>query len=113
VSTRGDLRGICAAPGCRNHLPPPTGRGRPRLYCSTTCRRAGSSRQGALVVEIDHTSHDAPSRPLGRVWLVKLRRGANEVVVASDLGRPSADHLAGQLSRLIEPPRRAEGAAMD
>ena len=29
------------------------------------------------------------------MWLVRMRRGKDEVIVATELGRPSADHLAG------------------
>ena len=49
----------------------------------------------------------------GRVWLVRIRRGQREVVVASELGRPSAERLAGQIAELIGPLRRAKGAAME
>jgi hypothetical protein len=52
-------------------------------------------------------------RPVGRVWLVRLRRGARSVVVASELGRPSADHLARQIAGLLPSRRGAEGGAME
>jgi hypothetical protein len=65
-----------------------------------------------LSVEVDHEGDQAAGRPTGRVWLVRMRRGRNEVVVASELGRPSADHLAGQISQLIDRRRRAQGGAM-
>jgi DNA replication protein DnaC len=42
-----------------------------------------------------------PAAAVGRVWLVKMRRGGNEVVVARDLGRPSADYLAGRITELL------------
>ncbi len=48
-----------------------------------------------------------------RVWLVRLRRGAREVTVASELGRPTADHLANQIAQLIDGRQRASGAAME
>jgi hypothetical protein len=102
---------VCAAPGCTEPLPAPAGRGRPRLYCSPQCR-AGSS-AGALSVEVDHDLDEDDGRPAGRVWLVRMRRGRREVVVASELGRPSADHLAGQIADLISPLRRAEGGGME
>ena len=44
---------------------------------------------------------------------MRMRRGRREVVVASELGRPSADHLAGQIADLIGPLRRAGGGAME
>jgi hypothetical protein len=102
---------VCAAPGCTEPLPAPAGRGRPRLYCSPQCRTV--SRAGALTVEVDHDLDEDGGRPAGRVWLVRIRRGRREVVVASELGRPSADHLAGQIADLISPLHRAEGGAME
>lgn len=101
----------CSAPDCRTPLPDYTGRGRPRLYCSARCRAAG--RRSDLRVEVDHTGDDTAGRPIGRVWLVRLRRGAAEVTVARELGRPTADHLAGQIAQLIDGSQRAPGAAME
>ena len=63
----------------------------------------------ALSIEVDHELDEDGSRPAGRVWLVRMRRSRREVVVASDLGRPSAGHLAD----LIGPLRRAQGGAME
>ncbi len=104
---------ICASPGCGAELPPPAGRGRPRLYCSSTCRQRAISRAaGPLVVEIDHDPVEG-ARPSGRVWFVRLRRGARQVVIASELGRPSAEHLARQLDALVRPVSRAGGGAIE
>jgi hypothetical protein len=58
-----------------------------------------------LVVEVDHEPVDDGVRPAGRIWLVRLRRGPRQVVIATGIGRPSADHLAGQLIELIGSPR--------
>jgi len=102
---------VCTAPGCTEPLPPPAGRGRPRLYCSPHCRAV--SRAGTLSVEVDHDLDEDGGRPAGRVWLVRMRRGRREVVIASELGRPSADHLAGQIADLIGPVRRAGGSGME
>jgi hypothetical protein len=104
---------VCATQGCSELLPAPTGRGRPRLYCSPKCRSTGVARSGALSIEVDHDGDDSNGRPTGRVWLVRMRRGSNDVVVASELGRPSADHLAGQISQLIGGRRRAQRGAME
>jgi hypothetical protein len=104
---------VCTAPGCTEPLPAPAGRGRPRLYCSPQCRVGSTSRAGVLSVEVDHDLDEDGGRPAGRVWLVRMRRGRREVVVASELGRPSADHLAGQIADLISPLRRAEGGGME
>lgn len=103
----------CAAPGCSEPLPPPNERGgRPYLYCSPSCRPSGSPRSSRLMVQVDHELHDDVGRPTGRVWLVKISRGRSEVIVARELGRPTADHLATQISDVISPGRRAEGGAM-
>jgi hypothetical protein len=104
---------ICASPGCGAILPPPAPRGRPRLYCSPTCRQRAISRLGGtLVVEIDHDPVES-GRPSGRVWFVRLRRGARQVIVASELGRPSAEHLARQLGALIKPASPPGGGAIE
>jgi len=103
-ASRGKGAPLCARPGCDKILPAPVGRGRPRLYCSPKCRSANTARRGValLRVEVDYDGEEAGTRPTGRVWLVRMRRGSDEVVVANELGRPSADHLAAQISRLIE-----------
>lgn len=82
------------------------------VYCSPRCRaRAGG---GRLTVEIDHEPvHESVVRPVGGVWLVLLCRGRQQVVVATELGRPSADHLGSQITAVISPHRRSEGAAME
>lgn len=103
---------ICAAPGCEEPLPEQTGRGRRRRFCSPQCRTASATRTAPLAVEVDHENLDENARPLGRVWLVKMRRGPKEVVVAQGLGRPSADYLARQIADLIERPRKPEGGGM-
>ncbi len=69
-------------------------------------------RGGRLTVEVDHDPVEDGARPAGRVWLVRLRRGSRQVVVATELGRPSADHLAEQIADVVSP-KRARGAAMD
>ena len=51
-------------------------------------------------------------RPAQRVWTVRLRRGPRVVVIATDLGWPSAHALARQLNDLIHP-RQNPGAAID
>lgn len=103
----------CAASGCDQ---PVTrgGRGRPRIYCSPACR-PGQPRPGAgpLVVEVDHEPTPDHTRPTGRIWLVRLRRSGHTVVIATELGRPSADHLANQIDALLKPHPPAQRAAMD
>jgi hypothetical protein len=102
---------VCATPGCGATLPPQTGRGRRRIYCSSQCRTRALADGGRLTVEVDHEPVEDGARPVGRVWLVRLRRGKRQVVVAAELGRPSADHLAHQIADVVSP-GRAGGAAM-
>jgi hypothetical protein len=45
--------------------------------------------------------------------MVRLRRGDRSVIVAIGLGRPSADHLAGQISDLLGGRQPARGGAID
>jgi hypothetical protein len=104
---------LCAAPGCDEPLPEQTGRGGRRRFCSPRCRTASAVRTAPLVVEVDHETLEENTRPIGRVWLVKMRRGPKEVIVAEGLGRPSADYLAGQIADLIERPRRPKGGGMN
>ena len=66
---------------------------------------------GRLVAEVDHEPVEDRARPAGQIWFVRLRRGRRQVVVASELGRPSADHLAKQIGEVIRPRRRAKGGA--
>ena len=98
----------CAAPECTATVVRSGGRGRPALYCSPACRAAASRRHRRhrhqpLAVEVDHGSTSARGRPSGRVWLVRLRRGEQAVVLATGLGRPSADYLAHQIDQLLHP----------
>ena len=103
----------CAAPGC-DEVIMRTARGRPKLYCSAECRPANRGHAGVrVIVEVDHTPTPDNERPTGRVWLVRMRRGTRSVIVAAELGRPSADHLVGQLNELLATRRRAKGAAME
>ena len=103
----------CAAPGCDNPVPR-GGRGRPAIYCSAQCRPAGRGRSGVhVVVEVDHEPTPDDERPAGRIWIVRLRRGDQCVVIAAELGRPSAEHLAGQLNALLATRRRAKEDAIE
>jgi hypothetical protein len=105
---------ICAAPGCTNTVPAQTGRGRPFVYCSPQCRPTPvKGHREPLVAEIDHEPTSADKRPLGRVWSVQLRRGSRRVVLASELGRPSAENLAADINGLLGDVPVAQGAAID
>lgn len=96
---------ICAAPGCTNPVIA-NPRGRPATYCSPNCRSSNKRtsrprRPQRLTVEVDHAPTQSNQRPAGRIWMVRLRRGQRCVVVADGLGRPSAEHLANQITELI------------
>ncbi len=99
----------CAAPGCDRPVPR-TGRGRPAIYCSAACRP--SYHRPGILVEVDHPDATTDGRPTERVWVVRLRRGQRIVVIANDLGWPSAHALARQLNDLIHP-RQHPGGAID
>lgn len=99
----------CGTPIIRNPV------GRPRLYCSTACRteayRAANPDQHApLLVEVAHGSTSSRGRPAGQVWLVRIRRGTRQTIIAVGLGRPSAETLAAQLRDVINPPPLATPA---
>jgi hypothetical protein len=102
---------ICAAPGCENVVLRQNRRGRPPRYCSPACRPAAKAPLRRLLVEVDHAPTTDQSRPLGRIWLVRLRRGQRSVVIASELGRPSADHLANQIRELLS--TKTRGGAIE
>jgi hypothetical protein len=102
----------CAAAGCDNPCPQPR-RGRPPIYCSPACRPSCRGRPSSLVVELDHPTASSDGRPPERVWAVSLRRGQRVVLIADNLGWPSANALAQQLADLITSRPRQKGAAID
>lgn len=88
---------LCAAKGCDNPVPRRPGQvGRPRIYCSPTCRV--SRARPSLAVELDQSSDEDE---LARDWVVRLRRGRQVVVVGRGLGRFSATALATDLSSVL------------
>lgn len=104
----------CARPGCTNPVVR-NPRGRPRLYCTPACRTQGyrdthPDARERLHVEVDHGSTSSRGRPAGQVWLIRLRRGQQQLIIATGLGRPSADHLASQIDNIINPPPLASPA---
>lgn len=101
----------CAAPGCANLVPRRRGPGRPAIYCSTVCRP--KHRRPGIVVEVDHPDVSPDGRPVERVWSVRLRRGQDVVVIADDLGWPSANALAGDLDDLLRPRSQQKGGAIE
>ncbi len=101
----------CATPGCANPVPRRPGPGRPTIYCSPACRP--NRRRPQVHVEIDHPDTSPDGRPVQRVWTVRLRRGEHIVVIANDLGWPSANALAGQLDDLLHPNPQQTGGTID
>jgi hypothetical protein len=95
---------ICAADGCANPLPAP-GPGRPARFCSEACRarvyRLRQRRRGTIVAEVDMGSTSSKGRTQGRVWLVRLRRDNERVIVAVGLSRNRAEALAERLTTLL------------
>lgn len=96
---------ICAALGCPNPVPQPV-TGRPGRYCGGACRsRAHRQRQRdahvPVVVEVDHGSTSSKGRRPGRVWIVRLRREGNEVILAIGLSRHAADRLAERITDVL------------
>ncbi len=104
----------CARPDCPNPVAHPGHRGRPPIYCSPACRARAQRRPptGPILVEVDHGSLTAEGRPAGRVWLVRIRSGPKAVIVASGLGRTTADHLADQIIAVLRPQSTTQGAAI-
>jgi hypothetical protein len=94
----------CAAPGCTNPLPGP-GLGRPARFCSQACRarayRVRHRQGGTLVAEVDLGSTSSKGRTQGRVWLVRLRRGDDRVIVAVGLSRNRAEALVERITTVL------------
>jgi hypothetical protein len=102
------VRRTCAAEGCENEVPPRNGRfGRNPIYCSPSCRKVPPANL-PVAVEIAHEPTD-DARPAGRIFSVKLSRGDKTVTVAEGLGRPSAEHLAGEIISILAPSRPRGG----
>lgn len=94
----------CAAEGCANPLPGP-GPGRPARFCSEACRarayRQRRRQRGTVVAEVDLGSTSSKGRTQGRVWLVRLRRGDDRVIVAVGLSRNRAEALVERITTVL------------
>ena len=94
----------CAAEGCANPLPGP-GPGRPARFCSDACKarayRVRHRQRGTLVAEVDLGSTSSKGRTQGRVWLVRLRRGDDRVIVAVGLSRNRAEALVERITTVL------------
>jgi len=53
------------------------------------------------MVEVDHGSTSSKGRPAARAWLVRIRRGDDEVTVAIGLTNANAERLAERIWRLV------------
>ncbi len=102
---------VCAAHGCVNPVPRNAGPGRPAVYCSPACRP--NHPQPKILVEVDHPETSPDGRPVERVWTVRLRRGQDVVVIANDLGWPSAHALVGALGDILRPRSRQTGGTIE
>lgn len=101
----------CAAPGCANLVGRRAGPGRPAVYCSPVCRP--NRRRPGILVEVDHPATSPDGRPVERVWTVRLRRGKDVVVIADDLGWPSANAPVGALDGLLHPSSQQKGNTIE
>jgi hypothetical protein len=81
------------------------------VYCSPECRPKHP--RSRIAVEVDHPESSPDGRPVERVWTVRLRRGQDVVVIADDLGWPSANALAGALDDLLRPSSQPKGGAIE
>lgn len=95
----------CAGPGCGEPLSRPA-TGRPARYCCDACRsRAHRLRQRGsdvpVVAEVDFGSATSRGRLAEQAWMVRLRRGERDVIVAIGLRRHAADRLAEQITDLL------------
>jgi hypothetical protein len=97
---------ICAADECQNTVVRSRRPGRPAIYCSPDCRPSRIAGPGhpAIVVEVvQDDSGEDDGIQAGRNWVVRLQRGDDTVTIGHDLGRFSAQALAGDLRRLFGP----------
>jgi hypothetical protein len=104
---------ICAADGCENIVVRIRRPGRPAIYCSAECRPSpiAGPRYPAVAVEVlQDDEGDIEDSQSGRNWVVRLQRGTDIVTIGHDLGRFSAQALAGDLRRLLGPARQGGGA---
>ena len=67
--------------------------------CGSSCRADA----GAATAEVDTGSASSRGRPPERIWMVRLRRGDNSVIVAIGLHRFAAEHLAARIHEVLAP----------
>jgi hypothetical protein len=105
----------CAATGCEQPVHRTNHTGRPAIYCSPACRpsRNPTPRRAQIIVDVEHPDTSPDGRPAERVWTVILRRGQQRVIIADDLGWPTANALAHQLTDLLDTSPQRTGGAID
>lgn len=54
-----------------------------------------------LVIDVTHPDDSTDGRDTRRLWSVSLRRGSHSVLIAENLGWPSASALANALDPLL------------
>lgn len=103
---------ICAAEGCQNAVVRSHRPGRPAIYCSPDCRPSRIAGPGhpTVAVEVAQDDEHDDGTQAGRNWVVRLQRGDDSVTIGHDLGRFSAQALAGDLRRLFGPAGQGGGA---
>jgi len=94
---------ICAADSCHNEVPTKHRPGRPSIYCSPECRPSFVGRGSGVTVAVGHEPTADDARPSGRIFFVELRKGKHSVVVANEIGRPSAEDLARRVNEVLHP----------
>jgi hypothetical protein len=106
VSSRNETLGArrCAEPGCINTLPEQS-TGRPAAFCSPTCRSRAHRRrhreQDPISVDVQLGSTSSKGRTHGRVWMVRLCRGSDSLIVAIGLSRGAAERLSERMTEII------------
>ena len=83
------------------------------LGCHRPKKSDRSSFEVMLVRLVTGCSWEDAEYLTGRVVSDTTARERRDEWIAAELGRPSADHLAGQLNELLATRRRAKGAAME
>ena len=93
---------ICERQGCDQILPEHS-KGRPGRYCSAACRMAvyRKRKRGPVTAEVHFGSATTRSRKEERAWMVKLRRGNKELIVAIGQTRDAAERLTARLNEFL------------
>src|SRR5947208_1892707 len=91
----------------------PTAARKPGCAAGPARRPSRQPRSSTVYIEIDHPASSSDGRAVERLWTVRLRRGDRAVLIADNLGWPSANALAHELVDLLTPHAQNRGAAID